>query len=171
MTGWNHCGINCEFFRTWGFFWPLFLKVESFDIKYLCSFIATTVPAISTGYFSWFVKLRIKFDTKILKNHYQAYVGRRRPHRPGLPNSLFPPWDFCFAIQKLVHQQRRPWMKTRASATTLGTGTRASKIQDGEDADVLGSPDPTSELISKIHFFIVKKNLALRKHSRAINLK
>ena len=31
--------------------------------------------------------------------------------------------------------------KTRTSASTLGTGTRASKIQDGEDVDVLRSPD------------------------------
>ena len=31
-------------------------------------------------------------------------------------------------------------MKTRTSATTIRTGTRTSKIQDGEDVDVLRSP-------------------------------
>ena len=30
-------------------------------------------------------------------SHEQASTGRRRPRRPGLPNSLFPSWDSYFA--------------------------------------------------------------------------
>ena len=44
----------------------------------------------------------------------QASAGRRRPRRPEFLRSLFP-------------QPRRPWTETRITATTLGTGTRASK--------------------------------------------
>ena len=48
----------------------------------------------------------------------------------------------CFVSQKIAHQPRRSWTKTGASATTtLGMGTRASKIQDGEDVDILRSPN------------------------------
>ena len=47
----------------------------------------------------------------------------------------------CFVSQKIAHQPRRPRTKTGASATTLGIGTRASKIQDGKDVEVLRSPD------------------------------
>ena len=73
------------------------------------------------------------------RNHHvgstiQASAGRRRPRRPGFPNSLFQSWDSCFVSEKVAHQPRKPWTKTRTSATTLGTGTRASKIQDGEES-------------------------------------
>ena len=70
----------------------------------------------------------------------QASSERRRSRRPGFSNSLFPSWDSCFVSQKFDHQSQRPWTKTRTSATTLGTGTRASKIQDGVDVDVSRSP-------------------------------
>ena len=45
--------------------------------------------------------------------------------------------DSSFVSQKVAHQPGRPWTKTRTSATILGTGTRASKIQGGEDVEVL----------------------------------
>ena len=47
--------------------------------------------------------------------------------RPGTP-ALY---------QKFARQLRRPWTKRRTSVITLGTGTKASKIQD---VDVLRSP-------------------------------
>ena len=47
--------------------------------------------------------------------------------------------------QKLAYQPKRAWTKTRTSATTLGTGTRASKIKDGEDVDVLRTPGKAYE--------------------------
>ena len=55
----------------------------------------------------------------------QASAERRRPRRPGTP-----PLEL---LQKVAHQPRRPWTKTRKSATTSGP---ASKIQYG-----LRSPD------------------------------
>ena len=55
----------------------------------------------------------------------QAFVGRQRPHRPGFPNSLFSSWHFYFVSKKFVHQLWRPW---------------DSKIQDGENVEVLRSP-------------------------------
>ena len=69
--------------------------------------------------------------------------------RPPQDADVLPVQDFqipCFRPE--THQSRRPWTKIRTSATTSGTGTRASKFQDGEDVDVLrslgsdiGSPD------------------------------
>ena len=49
------------------------------------------------------------------------------PPRPKFPNSLFPSWDSCLLSHKFSHQPRRLWTTTRTSATTLGTGTRASR--------------------------------------------
>ena len=60
----------------------------------------------------------------------------RRPRRPGPSSSLFPSWDSRFLSQMFAHQTRSPWSKTRTSAMTIRTGTRDSKIQDGEDVDV-----------------------------------
>ena len=54
--------------------------------------------------------------------------------------SLSPSRDSCFVSQKLLYQSRMPLAKTRTFATTLRTGTRAWKIRDGEDIDVLRSP-------------------------------
>ena len=42
------------------------------------------------------------------------------------------------------HQPRRPQTKNRTSATTLGTGTRSPKIQDGEAVEVLRKPGDTT---------------------------
>ena len=53
--------------------------------------------------------------------------------RSGSSNSLLPSWDYYFVSQKFAQQPRRPWSKNRTSATTLWTGTRASKFQNGED--------------------------------------
>ena len=50
----------------------------------------------------------------------QVSAERRRPRRPGTP-----PLEL---LQKVAHQPRRPWTKTRKSTTTSGT---ASKIQYG----------------------------------------
>ena len=69
----------------------------------------------------------------------QAFAERWSPSRPGLPNFVFPSWDSCFVSQKFGHQPQRPWTKTRTSTTTLGMGTTASKIQDGEGVDILSS--------------------------------
>ena len=69
-----------------------------------------------------------------------ASAERRRPRRPRFPNSGFPQTDSCFASLNFDYQSRRPWTKTRTSATTLRKGMRASIIQDGEDVDVLRSP-------------------------------
>ena len=59
----------------------------------------------------------------------QDSAGRRRPHRPGFRNSLFPsraswfsPLDLCF---------RRPWK----SGSLQRVRTRGSKFQDGEKVD------------------------------------
>ena len=61
----------------------------------------------------------------------QASAERRRPRRPGFPNSLFPSWDSSFLSQKVAHQPRKSWTKFMESMTTSWTETRASKIQDG----------------------------------------
>lgn len=60
----------------------------------------------------------------------QASARRRRPRRPGFPNSMFPCWDSCFVFWKFAQQPGRPW-----------TGMIASKIQDGKDVEVLRTPD------------------------------
>ena len=65
-----------------------------------------------------------------------ASLGRRRPCRPGFPNPVFSSWDPWFLSQMFAHQARRPWTKTRKSATTI---RRDSKIRDDEDVDVLRS--------------------------------
>ena len=56
-----------------------------------------------------------------------------------------PSWISKFLVSVLSIPKgcspRRPWTKTRTSATTLGTGTRASNIQGGEDLEVLRSSD------------------------------
>ena len=55
--------------------------------------------------------------------------------------------------------------KTGTSATTVGMGTRGSKIQDGEDVDILRSPGPNRpktlfcRLGSKPHVHLVNKCL------------
>ena len=71
-------------------------------------------------------------------------------HRPGFSNSLSPCWDSSYVSQKFSHQSRGPWTKTRTFFTTLRTGTRASKIQNGEDVDVLASPASDTDLDVKI---------------------
>ena len=67
-------------------------------------------------------------------SHRQASPGRRRPPRPGFPNShaLYPRsllTNYEGRGRKLGRPRR---LKLRA---------RASKIQDGEDGDVPRSPD------------------------------
>ena len=80
-----------------------------------------------------------KWKTYSLQWLSQVSAGRPRPRHPWFANSLFPSWDSCFVSQKLANQPRRPWTKTMTPTTTLGAGTRASKIQDGEDVDVMRS--------------------------------
>ena len=58
---------------------------------------------------------------------------------------LFSSWDSCFVSHKITHLPRRPWTKSRTSPTTLGTRTRSSKIQGGEDVDVLRIPGSRCE--------------------------
>ena len=41
------------------------------------------------------------------------------------------------------------WTKTRTSAMTIRTGARDSKIPDGENVDVLRSPDPVTHFLPK----------------------
>ena len=70
--------------------------------------------------------------------------------------SMFPPsWisEFLVSVLKLlifIHKFLRrtqsPWTKARTSVATLRTGTRASKIHDGEDVDDLTSPVSASEV-------------------------
>ena len=77
------------------------------------------------------MRLIFKFFNRLSVNNLtQASAGCRHPRRPGFPNSLFLSWDSCFVSQKLAHQPRRPWTKTRTSVTTLGTGRRVSIIQE-----------------------------------------
>ena len=67
---------------------------------------------------------------------------------PGLrrTSTFSPSWIFKFlapVLRVLVSVldicSRRPWTKTRTSAMTVLTGKTDSKIQDGEDFDVLRS--------------------------------
>ena len=58
----------------------------------------------------------------------QASVERRRPRRPGFSNLLLPSWDSWF-LSFTKHEDHE--RKTRTK----------NKIQDGEDVDVLRSPD------------------------------
>ena len=105
--------------------------------------------------FTWSCLLRWLFEpsqnTKCSRigniNYEQASAWRRRPRRPGFPNSMLPSWDSWFLSQMFAHQAQRLWTKTRTSATTIRTGTRASKVQDGEDVDVPRSPDYEDDTI------------------------
>ena len=67
-------------------------------------------------------------------------VGRRRPCRPRFSNSLFPSWDSWFLFE-FAHLAGRPRTRPRTPVMTIRTGTKDSKIQDGEDVDVLRSLD------------------------------
>ena len=69
---------------------------------------------------------------------------KKCPHLEDLEDIQIP----CFRPETLALYPRSfptnqeghcPWTKTRTTATTLGTGTRTSKIQYDEDVDLLGS--------------------------------
>ena len=70
-----------------------------------------------------------------------TFAGRRCSHRPGFPSILWPSLRLSFLFQIFANQARRLWTKTKSYATTVRTGTRDSNIQDGEDVDVLRSPE------------------------------
>ena len=61
---------------------------------------------------------------------YQSGLRRTSTSSPSWIFKLFPSWDPCSVS-----------LKSRTSVTTLGTRTKASKIQDDEDVAVLRSPD------------------------------
>ena len=124
--------------------------------------------------FTWSCLLRWLFEpsqnTKCSRigniNYEQASAWRRRPRRPGFPNSMLPSWDSWFLSQMFAHQAQRLWTKTRTSATTIRTGTRASKVHYGEDVDVPRSPDYEDDTIftsnKKFWIFMVFRSRAVR---------
>ena len=88
----------------------------------------------------------VLIPVQILWSGLQVASLRIRP-----PQDVDVPADLYFQIPcfrpkthhlypRSAHQPRRPWTKTRTSASSLETVTRASKIQDGEDVDVLRRP-------------------------------
>ena len=83
----------------------------------------------------------VKSEIQVPINLYKTSPGRRRPRRPRFLNSVILSRDSWFLSQLLAHQSRSPWTKTSKSATFIRTGIRDSKIQDGEDINVLRSPD------------------------------
>ena len=59
--------------------------------------------------------------------------------RPGFSNPLLPSGSMIELLsQMFAHQAGKPWTTTRTFAMKIRTG-RYSKIQDGEDVDVLMS--------------------------------
>ena len=57
-------------------------------------------------------------------------------HQDWAPRDLLDVLDFLVSVLRFLpsevsHQTLRPWRKNRTSVTTLGSGTRAFKIQDG----------------------------------------
>ena len=59
-------------------------------------------------------------------------------HQDWAPRDVLAVLDFLVSVLRFLpcitevgHQKIRPWRKNRPSVTTLGTGTRAFKIQDG----------------------------------------
>ena len=102
----------------------------------------------------------------ILRKQFSPSLRKTSTSSPSwISKILVSPWDSWFVSQKYAQQPRRAWTKIRTFVTTLGTGTWASNVQDGENVNVLRSPGSHSIL----HVIkIPSKNTRIRQNKEKV---